>query len=399
MSKLRWVLLGLAAFALASCSYQNPYLAKRRWQQQQARNLKPAELEQAPGTAWRRTTALKIRIYRDAAYANHQTNLRQHLQELIEHANEVLQVNVSIRLQLEEVRELPNEVVSTDLRQVIEQLHALDQGDGVEFVLALVGQNPIMTYSFHELGMARWLGKHLAMRSMDDAQELQQLTEGLDTLSVEQRAQLYAQRKQHKQTAVLLHEIGHALGAMHTRDPDDLMHPNYRHSVSGFAEPNLAIMGYTLEERTAEPDQRDPATLAKRLKTYLTQSQWQGWVDGEREDRLKVLSEALDQATAARQAAVLAGQEARPTPQAPVEDLTGLTPEDREKYQAIEVHRREQRVKEAYALVTELADRYPEIYAVQQKACELGMAFRVQPQFIVRYCGKMSELQKAARQR
>ena len=48
-------------------------------------------------------------------------------------------------------------------------------------------------------------------------------------------------------------------------------------------------------------------------------------------------------------------------------------------------------------MVTELADRYPDNYAVQQKACELGMAFRVQPQFIMRYCSKMSELNKTAK--
>ena len=46
---------------------------------------------------------------------------------------------------------------------------------------------------------------------MDDAAELRTLTEGLDTLSVEDRSRLYQQRKRHKENAILLHEIGHAL--------------------------------------------------------------------------------------------------------------------------------------------------------------------------------------------
>jgi hypothetical protein len=80
----------------------------------------------------------------------------------------------------------------------------------------------------------------------------------------------------------------------------------------------------------------------------------------------------------------------------PVEDLSGLSAADCEKFHAIETHRQGQRVQEAYALLIELADRYVDNLTVQKKACDLSMAFRVQPQFIMRYCARMSELHKAA---
>ena len=124
-----------------------------------------------------------------------------------------------------------------------------------------------MTLSFHELGRARVLGRHVVLRTMDDVGELRAL-EGFDTLEPTERSRLYQQRKRHKETAVLLHELGHCLGALHTREPAELMHPQYTSDMQSFAPENLELMGYVVDDRVAGRNPLQSVPLHAQLATY-----------------------------------------------------------------------------------------------------------------------------------
>lgn len=165
--------------------------------------------------------------------------------------------------------------------------------------------------------------------------------------------------------------------------------PQYHNTAVRFAPANLTLMHSIIEDRSNEDAQRDEAALIKLVQMYLTQNNSPDWLTGERDTHLQLLAAALQRASAAQQTAALT------SPAQPTFDLAGLSEKDQAKFFAIDEHRKEQRVEQAYALVTELADRYKDNVAVQSKACELGMAFRVQPRFIMGYCARMSVLSKA----
>lgn len=384
---------------LLACSYQNPYVTRHQAQRKAAAELRPAELEQSGRRAApviRVNKRLTLRIYFDSAYQQRERNTRRHINDLVDHASEVLQNTLHARLEIESIRPLPEQVSDNNLDVVVKRLAELDPGTDVAFVLAFVGQHPIMTLSFHELGRAEWIGKHLAMRCLDDVEEQRALASAFDTLSTEARTHLYAERKQHKETAVLLHELGHSLGAVHASDPNDLLHPEYHNTATRFTPANLTLMHYILEDRLKSDRERDELALVKQVQAYFTQNDSSEWLAGERDTHLKLLAAAQERASAVQQQAAQQTA-ALSAPAEPTLDLSGLSEKDRAKFQAIEEHRKQQRVEQAYALVSELADRYKDNFAVQSKACELGMVFRVQPQFIMGYCARMSELQKAAK--
>ena len=52
----------------------------------------------------------------------------------------------------------------------------------VDFVLGLVGSLPRVEFSFHQLGMAGLLGKHLVVRAMNDDAEFKYIQHQLDEL-------------------------------------------------------------------------------------------------------------------------------------------------------------------------------------------------------------------------
>jgi hypothetical protein len=386
-------LLGLTVFCalVFACGHKNQYQMEKDWQEQQAKHLKPVELDKGGEQAWRRIQVLQVRVYSDAAFVKRVGGVKHYFEDWLGRANEILNPALQLRLEIEQFRDLPESAASSDLDAVLVKLRELDSADDVDLVVALIGVSPVMTMSFHDLGRADLLGKHIALRSMDDDAELRVLHESYDKLDATARSSLYAQRKRHKETAVLLHEIAHALGALHTRGPDDLMNPTYDAGMISFAAPNLDLMRYSLDERATDEDKRDPENLVKLLDNYLTQSKWDGWVAEERQSHLDALHETLVHHAAAHEAEAIAAA-AQSQPAAPAVDLSPLAEADRATYLAIDEQRARGEWNEAFLAVTGLADRYPKFVTVQQKACELGMQFGVSLKRIKPYCDRMTSL-------
>ena len=91
------------------------------------------------------------------------------------------------------------------------------------FVIGLIAPAQVSTPSFHERGIARVLGKHIVLRGVDDTVEQRALEKQLRGLRGEEREESQRQRIRHLFATLLLHEVGHALGAAHTRHLQDVM--------------------------------------------------------------------------------------------------------------------------------------------------------------------------------
>jgi hypothetical protein len=388
MRLLTWFALVAVWVAAIGCA-KNPYQMRREYQTKQADRLRPAELERG-GSAWRAMRTLRVRLYADPAAARKE-GMREDFEQRLARANQVLESALRLRLSLEELRDLPAQPDSADGEALLLALEKQDAGADVDLIVAVIGASPVVTLSFHDLGRARVLGKHIVLRTMDDLGELRAL-EGFDTLDVEERSRLYQQRKRHKETTCLLHELGHVLGALHTRDGLDLMHPTYDNAMSSFAQPNLDLMAFALDERVAEASARDEAALYQRIVDYLEQSDFNGWIDGERGSQLANLEQALQQGAAKPAATALANTAAASSAQPKQEDLSTLSEPDRTRYLGVDQAVSDKRTADALKAMDELARGYPDSFPVQQKACQLGMQLGLDRRRLKGYCDRMLKL-------
>jgi hypothetical protein len=233
--------------------------------------------------------------------------------------------------------------------------------------------------------MARVLGKHFVVRGMHDAAELQAIAEGLDSLSVEERSELYNERKRHKEAVVFLHELGHLFAALHANDQRWIMHASYHHDMQAFAPENRSLMRIAFLGR-AEAAQ--PAVVAQRLLMRLKEDGpvWSPQAKAE-------LIGALEQAGASD----TGGASAETSSEAvevtrTEEDVSTLSEADRARLRAIDATLQSGDANGAWAEAHSLAERYADVYAVQHRACQIAMQMGVAAAQGRDACQRMVEL-------
>jgi hypothetical protein len=383
--------VALLCLLVGACA-KNEYQMRKEFQTQQAERLRPAELEHDSG-GWHAVRTLRVRLYVDAD-ALHKDSTQREFEERLERANQVLQSALRLRLKLDDMRELPAQRPEVSTDEALVALQQLDPAKDVDLVVAIIAASPVVTLSFHDLGRAQLIGRHLVLRTMDDVAELRAL-EGFDTLDPAERSRLYQQRKRHKETTVLLHELGHTLGALHTRDPLELMYPTYDNDMQAFAPANVELMKNVADYFATEPGARDDKAVVQKLIDCLERAESPVWVEQERQEQLAALERAL--ATGAQPAPTagpsLAVANAAPSkPAPPTEDLSALSEADRARYLGLDQAFGDNRLQEARTTAGELARAYPDSLPVQQKACQLGMQMGLARREIKPYCDRMMQL-------
>ncbi|HWO11998.1 MAG TPA: matrixin family metalloprotease, partial [Polyangiaceae bacterium] len=132
-----------------------------------------------------------------------------------------------------------------------------------------------------------FLSKHIVLRSASDAAELDAIEAAFPDLDATARRDLYAKRKLHKATVLLLHELGHALGAIHTTQRNELMYPSYSADMNGFAESTRAVLRISLESRESATERGVISTQAARMLELLKRTPSGTWNQEDFEARVK----------------------------------------------------------------------------------------------------------------
>ena len=332
----------LLLLVVAGCGFQTPY----QLQHSRAESLKPAEVAATPVPRGGALRVLRVRAYADGDYQAQTPRWSQRVAGQIERASAVLEAQFGVRLELESARPGNRAGPSAHLAQVLEQLVALDPGDGVDWVIGFVAALDVFSAAQDQLGIAGLFGKSLVLRGMFSAAEMDAINASLNLLSTADREQLSRDRRLHKETAVLLHEWAHTLGAIHDRSLT-LMAPYYDQAQAAFSDSSARIVGLGLEFRSAPASRQTWAEGYRKALNGPTATFW----DAAERDRAMAIAEQFF------------GQGAEPRPPAP------LPPEDEKRFE--EAARREKLGDSSGALklLVPLVDRYPRAAQVQDFAC------------------------------
>jgi hypothetical protein len=224
------------------CFYDSSWGARKAAEVHNAARAAPAARTPAtPPATDAATTTLKVRVHATPAYAAQTPDWKTHAGTLLEDASAALRASLGVSLVLVSA-EAWDAPVHPRLAGDLAALRDEDSGDGADLVLGLVGALSIATSDFDQVGLAILGGKHLVVRAPNVAGEYEAVEKAFDELREEDRARLRRERLHHREVAVLLHEIGHALGAGHDDVAASLMRPTYDAKMAGFDDASIAAM-------------------------------------------------------------------------------------------------------------------------------------------------------------
>jgi len=190
----------------------------------------------------------KIRVWADDAYRAQNLHWQQTLQDQLDAANEVLAETFGVRL-VADYRVWQRHTPGASLADSLAALTQADAGDDVLSVVGLTSSISLVSATFEQLGFASVGGRHMVVRGYADVEERKMFEAAFTELRAEERDLLYQSRRRHKTTALLLHELGHNLGAEHVPDVDTLMHEMYSERSAAFDPHSHAVILATLDQR------------------------------------------------------------------------------------------------------------------------------------------------------
>jgi biopolymer transport protein ExbD len=256
---MRW----LAAVALAGCMSPVVHFGSGKSAEEAQHDtlgeLVPPQLS-IEGT-WHGTVKdAKIRVYADDEYRAQNLKWRETFGEELEYANAVLGPSFGVHL-VAEYREWSHHAPGNTLADDLDELRRLDSGEDVLSVVGLTSSIGLVSATFDLLGIASLPGRHVMLRGYADLEERAAFARAFPALHAEERENALEARRRHKTTAVLLHELGHNLGAPHETATDTLMNAKYSVHAAEFSAEAHAIIQRTLDQRLG----RAPAEPARQV--------------------------------------------------------------------------------------------------------------------------------------
>jgi hypothetical protein len=374
-----------AALVLSGCflGYDSRWGDQKRAQRNFARAQTPKAVRALPsGASSARTTVsatktLRLRLYATRAYSSQVLDWQRRFEETLAEVNRVFTPALGVRLEIAEAKFWPAKTADDAIDGLLAELRQLDDGEDVDWVVGLVGSVPRFEQSFHELGVADVIGEHLIVRSINNVAEHQAFEAGLGELSQAERERLSRARLSHKVTTLLLHELGHTLGAIHERDRSSLMNPSYSHQEEGFSSAAVDLMQVALRSRGTKGG-LDAAGVEAMLS--VLQREPSPWIPAEREAALARLGRASP-APRSPDVPAAGGGPTRtstaslaPSPTAPpAAALAALSPADRKTFEEAQRLRQSGDLAGAHRLALPLFEAYPRLEAVQDFRCQLAL--------------------------
>jgi tetratricopeptide (TPR) repeat protein len=350
-------LLVLWAGASAGCGGTD--IQKRRIEVLAPTRLAPAEAahKEAVRTA-------RLRVYATRQYQAQNLRWRESFGEDLDLVNQYLIPAFGLRLEVVEFESWAYDGDDTSLGAMIEALEQVDPARDVDWVIGLASALSSTTDSFHQLGIAHVLGRHLIMRGFEDLdteRELQEVDEPA-------RSRLREARRQHRQATVFLHEWAHTLGGLHVGQADSIMMPGYSRKITGFGAQVEALIQTMLPVRLAPAKERSLAAEAIALRRYIEALPESRWDAQERAQLLAILAEYEAQG-APEQAAEGEEPGAESGAQAP-----GQVPEEvRDAYARVQALHRGGQHAQARAELDELIAAYPAHLEFRLAACRVHL--------------------------
>ena len=336
--------------------------------------VEPAEVVPTP-LANPKVFRARIRVYTDDGYRSQNPVHEQQLRRLLAGAFRVLEPTIGVGLGDIEFRSWER-TAGGDLPGMLAELEALDPADDVDWVLGFVDAQGHVAADVHQLGEARVLGKHAVLRGLNDAAEVRLLEATLRGMSERDRRALYGRRKRHKELVLLLHELGHTLGAMHVTGTERIMSPSYEGSQRSFEKPTARLMAAAAQARLGG-DKAEPDRESRVVLEHLRKNPWSGWNEDER-DRLVTELEGRVKSVEEGTAGMTLGSKVRA--------------EDREKFRAAERLLGAGRPAEAWEELEPLIDFYPDEASVQVMSCRLAVAAGRDRALVTKRCERAMQL-------
>jgi hypothetical protein len=369
-----WVRRAMGIFILAAAAsssacfigYDSRWGQAKQAQEHRAESLRPATLAAVGGgVELDAAKPLKARVWANARYVSQTVDWQHDFRGIVEDANRVLAGGVGARIEIAGMERWEDAAPDESLDAQMSALKEQDPGRDAAWVIGLVGGLPTATARYHELGLATVWGHHIVLRSARDLLEQEAIEKSLAELSVDARTELIRQRRRHRSTAVLLHEIGHTLGLIHQTGKDQLMLPAYSSKVDGFGEIALALARKSVAHRIAADDAA--ASLRDAFEIYSAPSPTADWVESERVEWVARLAAYAPPAAGARAAG---------TPAAAIKPATPavLSPAHAALWAQSHALSASGDPRGAATIAAPLFSSYPDDYEVQDYRCTLAMA-------------------------
>jgi hypothetical protein len=365
-----WAVCGLwAASAVSAASvtgatgcYNSEWGEAKRAQERAAVRAVPAAIASSDPASAPVHSTMRIRAYATPQYMSQVVEPERRFRESIDDANRAF-ASVGVRLVLESFR--PWDGPDDDLEKALGAMEAQAQDKEADFHVGLVGALPLASEDVHKLGIARPLGHHLVVRASSRGKEVDAVERSFDELSAADRDKIRGTRRKHRASVVLIHEIGHVLGAMHENVDVSIMNPNYAPERASFGPENIGMMQTTVRHRAAgEWTNKD---LTKDLLARL--------------DGIGAGSPVLPQEVKDMRA-FLVGLESQQAPHAAEaaaltklpEDVRALSPADAATYQETKSLLDRGEGENAWAKGSALFKAHPTVYSIQDLRCQVAMA-------------------------
>lgn len=326
---------------------------------------------------------LRVRVRPDDHYLAQTVDAARQIADLIEDANRVLVPTVGVRL---DATRLQRWILEGDgsLEVSIRALQTEDDGDGVDFVVGMVGSLARATDDLHQVGIANLWGKYLVVRAAGRIEEDVSIDRAFDQLSDADRSELLHVRKRHRALAVFLHELGHCLGALHERSPTSIMHSTYGAKMNGFGRGGAILLRAALSEAP------NRLAVARAQLAILRDETNDDWVVDERRNQIERLTTFVASETlAVRPALAVSGELVSPV-------VVGLDAEANERLKRATALLRDRSVQRAYEVASPLFELYPSSYAVQDLRCQLALVRFLERDEFVKECAPLSRLANKA---
>lgn len=305
----------------------------------------------------------RIRVYASQEYKAQRAGWEGRVKHMVASATGVLGPAFGVQLEVVETAVWRPDCDPAKLRECLQELSQYDPGDDVDWVVGLVAAVPRFTTAFEEMGMANVPGRHFVLRDLYASGEREAINDMFPQMSAPKRDEIYKERQKHKRLVIFLHEWGHTMGALHTRNDYSILYPGYDSEMAGFSEENLHLIDAALADRFP----LDPAFPA--LSEFIAANDSEVWMPGARDRLLTALGLEAARAASPRKPAPSTVKIAGDDEQL----LAGVTVEDRARYAKASAQFEAGDLDASWVSLEPLLDRYPDCYAIQHFGCSLAM--------------------------